>query len=334
MNQLPVVTVVVPARNEARDIEKCIVAIASQDYPVTRTEVLVVDGHSTDGTAQLARQVLSRFGFEHSDVVSSPGGTTPENLNLGLRIARGDIVCRVDARTIIQQHYVRTCVGVLTTRPDVAVVGGAQRAVASDRRAVSVGIARALNNRWATGFSRYRRASTSGESDTVYLGAFRTAELRDAGGWDERLNTNQDYDLNRRMADVGTVWFDAALESGYIPRPDLRSLWTQYVRFGRWKARYWQLTGQRPAPRQWALLLGPPVLGAGFLCWLVIGPWRQRFTLGAVGGLAGALAIEVCGADEPRGGPVAHVAGAAAMTTVAAGWLAGVWDGLVRRGIG
>ena len=75
----------------------------------------------------------------------------------------------------------------LTTRPEVAVVGGAQIAIARDQRAISLGIARALNNRWSMGGSRYRRGVSSGESDTVYLGAFRRLELADEGGWNEEL---------------------------------------------------------------------------------------------------------------------------------------------------
>ena len=43
-------------------------------------------------------------------------------------------------------------------------MGGRQRAWATDDGAVSVGIARALNNRWSMGLSRYRRAVQSGPS--------------------------------------------------------------------------------------------------------------------------------------------------------------------------
>ena len=106
-------------------------------------------------------------------------------------------------------------------RPDVVVVGGAQIAVARDEDPTARGIARALNNRWGMGMSRYRRGAPSGPSDTVYLGAFRTEQLEAAGGWDEAFDTNQDFELNRRMGELGIVWFEASLEVGYRPRASL-----------------------------------------------------------------------------------------------------------------
>ena len=56
----PFVTVVVPARNEERYIERCLYSLAAQDYPRERLEVLVLDGMSTDETTR----IVSRFAAE------------------------------------------------------------------------------------------------------------------------------------------------------------------------------------------------------------------------------------------------------------------------------
>ena len=132
----------------------------------------------------------------------------------------GELLCRVDARSIIPPEYVRLCAEVLGSRPEVMVTGGAQVAIAVDDSARSVGIARALNNKYAMGGSRYRSGADSGPCDTVYLGAFRTAQLRSAGGWDEYFETNQDFELNRRLGRAGVVWFDSRLEVGLRAAPD------------------------------------------------------------------------------------------------------------------
>ena len=303
MTELPLVTVLIPARNEASDVEGCLAALSAQDYPVNRLEVILVDGASIDGTADLAKGMLAGRGFSSTTVLTNEVGTTPSNLNAGLAQAAGSIVCRVDARTRIEPHHVRTCVEVLEQRPDVAVVGGAQIALARDSGAKAVGIARALNNRYTMGGSPYRRSTRSGPSDTVYLGAFRTRQLRRIGGWDERLLTNQDFDLNQRLSHDGAVWFDARLRSSYLPRPDLGRLWAQYVRFGRWKARYWRLTGARPARRQVVALLGGP---GAVVAWLIA--LRKDLRLG----IAALISLAVI---DARGGPAERcgcVAGAAA----------------------
>jgi succinoglycan biosynthesis protein ExoA len=327
----PLVTVLVPARNEARDIAACIDAIGAQDYPGELMEVLVVDGGSTDETAVRAQTAIERSGIRCARVLLNPVGTTPSNLNVGLAQASGDVVCRIDARTVVAPHHVRTCVELLGARPDVAVVGGAQHSIPRDSSARSIGIARALNNRYGMGWSRYRRGGGSGPSDTVYLGSFRTADLRKVGGWDERLGTNQDFDLNRRMGTVGSVWFDEDLVSGYLPRESLRALWQQYVRFGRWKVHYWVLTGDRPRPRQLVLAATPPLLASGAA--LVSGRMASRSGRAALAaaGVCGLVAVEVAGAEDPKGGPAAHAYGAVAMVVVAGGWLTGLWgEALVR----
>ena len=328
MTTWPIVSVLIPARDEEQDIGACLEAIAKQDYPVNLLEVIVIDGASTDRTLEVTRGVLRRYGFGSTAVLHNEEGSTPSNLNLGLARATGEIVCRVDARTRVEPHHVRTCVEVLTSRPDVVVVGGAQVAVARDRTALSVGIARALNNRWSMGGSPYRRATRSRPSDTVYLGAFRTQQLKDAGGWDERFPTNQDFELNRRLGGGGTVWFESSLRSGYLPRSSLVRLWAQYRRFGRAKVRYWRTTGDRPRPRQWALLCVPPVAAVCWIVALVLLPTPLRLALVALTAL-GLLAVEVSGADEPPASVAGHLVGVGAVPIVGFGW----WYGVVTAAL-
>ena len=285
----------------------------------------MVDGGSTDRTGDIARSVLSRSTVGRWAVVDNRDGTTPSNLNRGLASIEAPVVCRVDARSLIPPDYVRRCAETLEDRSEVAVVGGAQVAVARSTSAVDLGIARALNNRFGMGLARYRRGAATGPSDTVYLGAFRVAELRDAGGWDERFTTNQDFELNRRMAARGLVWFDAALQVGYLPRESLRDLVSQYHRFGRWKVRYWRTTGERPRARQITMLAAP-------LCGVPIatsvarlrGGWRW---LPAGAGAAAVAYVEVRGPSGPEAGVGGHVVSAAATITVGAGW----WSGVVRE---
>ncbi len=53
----PSVTVIIPARNEARNIETCVRSVLASQYP--SLEVIVVDDHSTDGTGRIARDIAA-----------------------------------------------------------------------------------------------------------------------------------------------------------------------------------------------------------------------------------------------------------------------------------
>src|SRR2546425_9405268 len=51
----PSVSIIVPARNEERNIRRCITSLLEQDY--SNFEVIVVDDDSTDGTAQILDEI-------------------------------------------------------------------------------------------------------------------------------------------------------------------------------------------------------------------------------------------------------------------------------------
>lgn len=327
MSEEPTVTVLIPARQEERDIERCLRAVLAQDHPHDRMEVVLVDGGSTDRTVELASRLLETGDVDWR-IIENPVGTTPSNLNAGLAVASGEIVCRVDARSVVPAQYMRLCADVLATRPEVAVTGGAQVAVALDESVTSVGIARALNNRYAMGGSRYRSGAPSGPSDTVYLGAFRTEQLRAAGGWDDRFETNQDYELNRRMARGGVIWFDDRLEVGYVPRQSISAVWRQYHRFGRWKARYWRSTGDSPLLRQ-KVLLAAPVCLVLLLGLPLLGRQRRvrRVAAVATAALAALGVVEEAGAPADAPSACVRLTAIAGTATVGAAW----WLGAVRE---
>jgi chlorobactene glucosyltransferase len=57
--QAPHIAVVVPARDEAGNICRCLNSLLAQDYPPSRFRVLVVDDHSTDDTAAIVRGIAA-----------------------------------------------------------------------------------------------------------------------------------------------------------------------------------------------------------------------------------------------------------------------------------
>ena len=129
-------------------------------------------------------------------VLENPSGSRTVGLNAGLDAARGDYAVRVDARSFLSPDHVRLGVERLAGTPAIGVVGGHQAASIDSRAPIAArGIARALQNRWLLGNAPYRDRAASGSVDTVYLGAFRTAEAS-AIRYDERLDANEDFDLS------------------------------------------------------------------------------------------------------------------------------------------
>lgn len=88
----PRVVAVVPARNEAETIARSVISLAKQDYP-GEFSIIIVDDHSEDGTAALARQAAAASGAKRSLTVHSgtalPPGWTGKlwALNEGIQVA-------------------------------------------------------------------------------------------------------------------------------------------------------------------------------------------------------------------------------------------------------
>ncbi|HMA43558.1 MAG TPA: glycosyltransferase, partial [Gemmatimonadales bacterium] len=107
----PLVTIVVPCRNEERYIVECLDSILACDYPPDRLEVLVVDGMSDDGT----RTVLAEYAARNPlvRVLDNPRRITPVALNLAIRAARGEVIVRMDAHVVYPRNYVSRLVAAL-----------------------------------------------------------------------------------------------------------------------------------------------------------------------------------------------------------------------------
>ena len=55
----PRITIIVPARNEATNIARCLLSLRAQQYPENRFDVIVIDDHSTDDTAAIVASVAA-----------------------------------------------------------------------------------------------------------------------------------------------------------------------------------------------------------------------------------------------------------------------------------
>jgi succinoglycan biosynthesis protein ExoA len=173
-------------------------------------------------------------------LIDNPGGQISRGLNRAIAAARGEIIVRVDARTRLTPDYVRQCVSWLA-QTGAGNVGGHMRAVGEGwwGRAVAA----AHHSRFGLGGGRFHDPAASGDVDTVYLGAFPREALEAVGGYDERLDRNQDIELNRRLRAQGRrVYLTPEIRSEYLCRSSLWSFCRRMFETGRWNLATIQIT--------------------------------------------------------------------------------------------
>jgi chlorobactene glucosyltransferase len=124
----PLVSLVIPARNEARNISRCVTSALSSTYP--RLELIVVDDHSTDGTGAILAELAS--GDARLRVVTPPplpSGWFGKQwaCHAGAGAARGDVLGFMDADTWQAPELVVRTINAMRARgADMLTVAGDQ----------------------------------------------------------------------------------------------------------------------------------------------------------------------------------------------------------------
>ncbi len=241
-SKTPFVSVILPIRNEAAHIERCLESVCAQDYPADRMEILVTDGMSGDGTRAIVAREAAHD--ERLRLIDNPQRIVPTGLNRAIRQARGQVILRVDGHTVLARDYVRLCVQALS-ETGADNVGG--RMHAEGEGPIARAIVLATSSPFGVGGARFHYANSSGWVDTVYLGAYRREVFDRIGLFDEELVRNQDDEFNFRLVRAGgKIWLDTSIHSTYFSRSTLRGFWKQYLEYGFWKVRVIQ-KHQRPA---------------------------------------------------------------------------------------
>lgn len=227
----PMVSAVIPCRNERAHIEACLRSVLGQEKVPGDFEVIVADGMSDDGT----RRILESLGREYPrlQIVDNLAQTTAHGMNLGIQHARGEFVAIMGAHSHYAPDYLRVSLEVSrVTGADN--VGGSMvcRGETWLQRAISA----AHHSPFSAGGARWHNIAYEGPADTVFGGFYRREVFSRIGNFDESLLRNQDDELNLRLTLVGgRIWHSPTIRSSYCPRASLAALFRQYLQYGYWK---------------------------------------------------------------------------------------------------
>ena len=261
----PLVSVVVPARNEEQSIGRCLESILAQDYP--SLEVLVVDGDSEDATSEIVSRLASTD--DRITLLANPDRIIPKALNLALARAKGKYLVRVDAHATIPPDYVRTTVSLLSSG-QWGGVGGRKDGIGVTPAGRAIALAMA--SPFGVGGSTYHYGEKAGVVDHIPFGSYVIDKARRLGGWDERLLVNQDYEFDYRMRRSGEkLLFDPRLSIDWECRQSVPDLWRQYVRYGGGKARVLALHPSSASLRHVAV----PGFVAALIGAVAVAPWTR-----------------------------------------------------------
>ncbi len=106
------VSIIIPARNEAANIESCLRSILANNYPHNLLEILVVDDHSTDDTAQIAEAYspLVKIITLANHIKEPINSYKKLAIDIAVRKSTGNLIIGTDADCTVPGSWIQTIV--------------------------------------------------------------------------------------------------------------------------------------------------------------------------------------------------------------------------------
>ena len=196
----PLVSIVTPSFNQASYIEETIRSVLDQDYPAI--EYIIVDGGSTDGSAEIIRQYADRLAWW----VSEPDKGQTDAINKGFAHARGELLAWLNSDDTYQPHAIAEAVAFLQSHPAAGMVYGDANLIDQQGRVIGKFPAR------QTGYKKLRRGFVHIPQQAAF---FRADLWRQVGPLDPSFYFAMDYDLWVRLARLAPLVYHPRLWANF-----------------------------------------------------------------------------------------------------------------------
>lgn len=183
------ISVIIPTRNRRADLQRCLEALAAQDFPKDRFEIIVCDDGSDEDITK-AIEVVGQSSLTIQYLRQEPRGPAAAR-NLGIRHARGEVVAMTDSDTLPERTWLRKLSEALAAHPDAVAVEGKVYA----------------RNEGEFGPLGEGPSNTAGGVYLTCNCAYRRAALLEIGGFDETFPypAYEDTELAARAQQLGRI---------------------------------------------------------------------------------------------------------------------------------
>ncbi len=268
MKKNPLVSVIIPTKNEEKNIVRCLKSIKKQKYHES-IEIILVDNNSVDKTVEFAKPYITK--------VITKGPERSAQRNVGARMAKGKWLLFIDADMELSPDVIEECLGLAKNRTLTPIVTITEQSIG----ATFWGKALALEH------NCYKY--------TFWLQAarfFPKQYFLKLGGYDENLVAGEDWDITERFRDEGlpNLYTKHSYLTHHEPEVSLLNLLKKEIFYIKHINKYAQkhplsfsyqgslLYRMFLWTRHWGELLGHPILTLGFmwykfLVWLI---WQRQ----------------------------------------------------------
>lgn len=189
-NKKILISVVVAAYNEEKNLPSCLESVLSQDFPKDEYEILVVDNNSKDKTVEIAKKYGAR-------VVTEVRQGNTYAISKGMNSANGEIIATLDADTIARPNWLSL---IKETFSDENVVGATGNADIKSGSKIMDFLSPILYRAFLQFNFLIGKPHLTGFNLVVRKKAYDKV-----GGINEKFTMSPDVDLGLRIGKIGKV---------------------------------------------------------------------------------------------------------------------------------
>lgn len=123
--QEPFFSILVPARNEEKDLRNVVFFLSHLDYPAY--EVIIINDGSTDGTGELADELVRENSSWLRVIHLKPNSGKAKATNMGILLSKGELILVMDADAMLDSRVLKMMAWHFVKSPDVGAVTGNPR---------------------------------------------------------------------------------------------------------------------------------------------------------------------------------------------------------------
>ena len=187
VNNLPIVSVIVPAYNAENNIANLIESLLDSDYPKELLEIIIVDNNSNDKTKDIIKQYPVIL-LQENNIQSSYAAR-----NRGIRKSNGEIIAFIDSDCIATPQWIKEGVKKLVSE-NVDLVGGKVEFVYSKHKTAAELYDSITHMQNEIGIKKFKSATTANLFVKSFLfneiGMFPEVKSGGDGQWTYRATTN------------------------------------------------------------------------------------------------------------------------------------------------
>jgi len=200
-------SIVIPAYNEEKLIERCLKSLVNQTLPRKDYEIIVVDNGSTDKTIEIAKK--------YADVViSEKKKGVLYARQAGMKKAKSDIILRTDADGYVPKNWVKKGITIMENNPFYVAFSGFY--IPDNDKVILKSISKFIIN--------FRKTLYSMGGKTEWLtgscSAIRKSAFEKIGGYNFKGDPviEDQQGIGHRLSKIGKIGFDEKWWAFYSPR--------------------------------------------------------------------------------------------------------------------